>query len=102
MGFKKGEPRPLGAGRKKGSVNLKKVLKLSDYLKDNDINISKDIYETIMQIDKPSERAKALLDLYRFVDAPVKEKDLSADEPLETQLEETTEDNLLAMVLPNR
>ncbi len=68
-------------GRKKGSVNKTKIIRIADYLSENNINLAKEIYENIQKISEPSLKHRALLDYYKFVDAPIKEKtEVSSDE----------------------
>lgn len=66
--------KPEGSGRKPGVKNKKHVLKLSDYIIDNDINIAKYIWDTINTIDDPVQKTKALFEYYRYIEAPFKEK----------------------------
>lgn len=74
MAFVKGAPRPPNAGRKKGSKNKKTLLKVSDYLLQNNINIAQEIWASIQLINDPVDKTKLLLDLLRFVEAPKKEE----------------------------
>lgn len=72
--FQKGQPKPTNSGRKKGVKNKNKILKVSDFILESEINIAKELYDAIQKIEDPVQKVKALLDFYKFIDAPVKEK----------------------------
>jgi hypothetical protein len=74
MPFEKGKSKT--GGRKKGTPNRKKVVKLETYLAEADINIAKKLFETIDSIQDPTAKSKMLLELYKFVDSQKKDSEL--------------------------
>jgi hypothetical protein len=100
MKFQKGVPRPANAGRKKGSKNKKKIMLVDEFIRSQDINIAGQWYAAVLEIEKPAERAKALSEIYRYLDAPVKEK-LSIEDEEETEStgsEASAEADILSIV----
>lgn len=83
-------------GRKKGTPNKSKIVRIADYLSENNINIAKEIYDNIQKISEPSLKHRALLDYYKFVDAPIKEKIQETEE--ESIQEEETSEDILSLV----
>lgn len=79
MSFKKGDPKPANSGRKKGAKNKRKILKISDFILSQNINIAQELYLAIQSIPDPIAKAKALMEFYKFVDAPVKEKEAEGE-----------------------
>lgn len=68
MAFQKGVPRHANAGRKKGSLNKSKILKVSDYLASNDINPVAKLMLLIPQLE-PRDQAKIWMDLVSYCQA---------------------------------
>lgn len=69
MKFQKGLPRPANAGRKKGSLNKKKVYKISDYVAEQGICPAERIVELLEDSGnelKDRERLEGWLDLYSY------------------------------------
>lgn len=79
MKFEKGQPKPPDSGRKKGVPNKKKIIKVSDFILNENKDIAKEIYDVIQTIQDPVAKCKALFDFYKFVDAPVKEKEVEQE-----------------------
>jgi hypothetical protein len=76
MAFQKGQS-GNPSGKPVGTRNKKKVIKVADFVADNDINIPKMWLEAIMQIIEPEAKAKALSEYNKWVAAMPKE---SSDE----------------------
>jgi hypothetical protein len=93
MPFKKGDPKPPGSGAVKGQKYKKKILKISDFVRESEVPIAEQIWNTIQTIEDPIQKSKLMLEYYKFVDAPVKER--TNDE--ESILEESTTD-LISLV----
>ena len=51
------------------------MLKLSELIVEGDIQLARILFEACMAIDEPEPRFKALLDLYKFIEAPAKARD---------------------------
>lgn len=73
---------PGNPGRPKGIKNKKKIIKVEDFVRDNNINVAQEWWQTIMQINKPDERAAAIREYYKFVGTPPKETSEVEDEPI--------------------
>lgn len=100
MRFKKGEPRPEGAGRKKGSLNKKTIMKARDVLSAQDINPTERILTLIPTLD-PQDQLKAWFELLSYTEAKVKESDDTDpdDDPDEMdQLRDVSEETLLKLI----
>lgn len=87
MGFKPGTPKPANSGRKRGTANKKTILRVTDFVANNDIEIAAKIWEAIEAIETPVERAKALLALYKFIEPEAKEPLGSDDEEPDSSLD---------------
>lgn len=61
---------PKTGGRAPGTPNKKTLLKLSDFLIEKDINIAAEIWANVALITDPTEKAKMLLNLYKYTEAP--------------------------------
>lgn len=72
---------PGQGGRKPGSKNKKKVIKVADFVAENDINVPKLWLEAIMAILEPEAKAKALAEFNKWVATMPKERDESDDNP---------------------
>ncbi len=62
---------PKTGGRAAGTPNKKTLLKLSDFLMEKDINLAERIWSKIELIDDPAEQVKAMMQLYKYVEAPL-------------------------------
>lgn len=62
---------PKTGGRAAGTPNKKTLLKLSDFLMEKDINLAERIWTKIELIDDPAEQVKAMMQLYKYVEAPL-------------------------------
>lgn len=96
MGFIKGQDKPPGSGRQKGTPNKKTVIKVSDYLGEAGVNPTEEILKIINEtapvlnaegvkiadqyILKSAERAKLWLELLSFCHAKPKELTLKSAE----------------------
>ncbi len=106
--FQKGVPRPPNSGRKKGSKNIKKVLKVADFLAQNDLNPAEEILKLINAKDPkddeksllgPSVRLTAWLDLLSYCQAkPKAVEDNDNDEVDPDDFDELTSADLLKLV----
>lgn len=65
MAYPKGKPRPVGSGRKIGSVN-KKNLMVREALEDNNMNLIQMLSDVFPQL-KPSEKASTLVQIMPYV-----------------------------------
>ena len=70
MAFKKGQPG--GPGRTKGIPNKKKLLKVEDFLIEEDIPIVAMMWECIGQMVDPVYRFRAMELMLRYCEAPPK------------------------------
>lgn len=80
MGFQKGQSKPPKSGRSKGVKNKNKIIRIADFIQTENINLAQELYEAIQSIADPVAKTKALLDFYKFIDAPVKEREQTIDE----------------------
>lgn len=85
MSFKPGDAKPKTSGRTKGTPNKKKLLRITDYVKENGINIAETIWLAIQEIDVPDLRVKALIQYYKFLEPEA--KDPITDEAAEQEEE---------------
>lgn len=104
MAFVKGMPRPAGAGRKKGSLNKKKVLRVEEVLAEKNVNPVEKILELIPKLS-PSEQIKSYFDLLKYLQPTLKAQEVdpadyssSEEEDEENPIEELTNDQLIALV----
>lgn len=100
MAFKKGDPKPRGSGRTKGTKNKAKLIKIADFVLDNEIDLAKELYQSIQTIQDPVAKTKALMDYYKFIDAPVKEK-VAESEDEESDLTESMDESVNILALTN-
>lgn len=111
MKFQKGQPRPANAGRKKGSLNKKKIPKVSDFLSQKDLNPTEEILKIMAEDAKLAKKDRKIsklaqidiwLDLLSYCQARPKElpEDLGEDEFSE-ELEATPTETLLKLVKSN-
>ncbi len=70
--FVKGQKRPENAGRKKGSLNKKTVMKVADYLADNDINPAQEAVNAIKYMTDDKAKFDAWIDLIAYCEAKPK------------------------------
>ena len=80
MPFKKGQPKHPDSGMKKGQKVKNKIIKISTFLAESNINIAKELYDCIQSIQDPVAKSKMLLDYYKFVDAQMKESIVDSNE----------------------
>lgn len=66
-----GPKQPKTGGRVAGTPNKKTLLKLSDFLIEKGINLAERIWAKIELIDDPAEQVKAMMQLYKYVEAPL-------------------------------
>lgn len=78
--FKKGMTRHPNAGRKKGTPNKKRAVRIADYLAEKEINPAEKILELIPSLS-PREQVDAWLELQSYVEAKPKPRDDDADPP---------------------
>lgn len=109
MKFQKGNPKPANSGRKKGSLNKKKIPKVADFLAQKDINPAEQIL-SIIEADKklpPADRMSrgmlisVWMDLLSYCQAKPKETDedtSSSDEEIADALKDVTDATLLKIV----
>jgi len=73
MGFEKGHTRPANSGRKKGTPNKRKVLRVEEYLAQKNINPVEKILSIIETGElKKSEEISAWFDLLNYVQPKLK------------------------------
>lgn len=109
MQFQKGQPRPPNAGRKKGSLNKKRIPKVADFLANKDINPAEEVLKILQA--KPEDpdyiflngkdRVAAWIDLLSYCQAKpaeVVEDDNESDEELLEKFEDIPSDVLLKLV----
>lgn len=66
-----GPKQPKTGGRVAGTPNKKTLLKVSDFLIEKGINLAERIWAKIELIDDPAEQVKAMMQLYKYVEAPL-------------------------------
>lgn len=71
MGFLKGQTRPVGSGRKKGTPNRKRVPKVQDFLTERDINPAEEIIKLIPNLETKDQVA-AWFELLSYIDSKPK------------------------------
>jgi hypothetical protein len=91
MAFVKGMPRPAGAGRKKGSLNKKKVLRVEEVLIKENINPIEEILKLIPKL-QPAEQVKSYFDLLKYLQPTLKAQEVNPDDY--SSSEEDEEENL--------
>ena len=100
MTFKKGDPKPSNSGRKRGTPNKVRVLRVAEVLAGNKINPVQEIISLLPNLE-PRERVKTLLELISYLEVKP-----SIYEPIEDHEEETqpaeaaTTADLLSLVTP--
>jgi len=78
--FQKGAP-----GRPKGAKNIKKAIKVAEFVAEKGINVPEAWWNSIQEIKSPSEKAKAIANYYTFVGAPPKpEPEVEIEESVDT------------------
>lgn len=101
MGFQKGMPRPANAGRKKGSKNKKKLLRVAELLAEKDINPVDKVLRLIEHME-PKDAAKAWLELLSYCQTKAREDEsgdeMADDDDLLDQFEQVTDEALLKLV----
>jgi hypothetical protein len=70
MAFKKGKPKT--GGRKKGSGNIKKLLKAKEYLASNNINPIEEILNILPTIVDPIEKVNVWFELLKYCEPMLK------------------------------
>ena len=101
MGFQKGQPRPPGAGRRKGSKNIKKVARVADYLAERDINPAEKILDLIANGGlEARDKVNAWLDLLSYCQAKPKAVDEDGDDQDDEDFEGVATEDLLKLVRP--
>lgn len=111
MQFQKGMPRPANAGRKKGSLNKRKIPKVADFLAEKGLNPAEEILKILEQDKKQPKKDRKIskygeieiwLDLLSYCQAKPKEMlDASDDDELSEELSETPTETLLRIVKNN-
>lgn len=96
MAFQKGEPRHPAAGRKKGSLNKKKVARVSDYLADNNLNPTAEIVKLIPSMSE-QEQIATWFELLSYSQAKPKPETEDSKSPEEGG-EDLTLNDILDMV----
>lgn len=66
-----GPKQPKTGGRTAGTPNKRTLLKVSDFLMEKGINLAERIWAKIELIDDPAEQVKAMMQLYKYVEAPL-------------------------------
>jgi hypothetical protein len=95
MRFEKGHPKPQTSGRKKGTPNKKKILKVADVLADQNIDPTKKILNIIPTLE-PEDQVKAWLDLLSYCQAKPKDSEPDGDDDNDPdELDEVPTDNIL-------
>lgn len=76
---------PKTGGRSKGTPNRGTILRIAEFVASNDIEIASKIWSTIEAIEEPADKAKALLQFYKFIEPEAKEsltnEDVEAEPP---------------------
>ena len=73
---------PGNPGKPKGAKHKRKIIKVEDFVRENNIDVPKIWWETIQAIQDPQKRADSLEKYYKFVGLPPKaEVDDVQDEP---------------------
>lgn len=104
MRFQKGQPRSPNAGRKKGSKNKKKLLKVSDVLAEADLQPVQEIIDLLSNGDlKDRDRLDAWFNLLSYCQAKPKEaaEDQMDDEGFLESLDGVSNESLLKIVKPD-
>lgn len=97
--FIKGMPRPANAGRKKGSLNKKKLKKVSEILAENGVHPATELMKLVNQNDiDPKEVAGIWKELLTYCEAKPKEIEIIPEEPEPDELDELPDAALLQMV----
>lgn len=97
MKFEKGQPKPESSGRKKGTPNKKKIVKVADLLAEQNINPAEKILNIIPTLD-PEDQVKAWLDLLSYCEAKPKDQGPDGDGDDDNdpdELDEVPLDNIL-------
>jgi hypothetical protein len=96
MPFLPGQPKPIGSGRRKGSQNLKKVPKVSEYLASKGINPVEELIELMPGL-MPGQQMQVWLELLKYCQPSFRPIDatLEPDED-ESIVAEMSESELIA------
>lgn len=100
--FVKGQPKPPGSGRKKGSKNKKRLARVADVLAEADLHPIKEVVQILLSGNlKDGERAKLWLELQSYCEAKPKASPEELGEPLDPDdFSEVPTDELLKLVKP--
>jgi hypothetical protein len=88
------------SGRPKGTKNKIKPQSLSDFLVKNNLNLSQEIWTAIMNVDNPAFRAKLLIDLYKYIEAPKTAQLDEPDQPEQEHLQVAAPSEIMRIVGP--
>lgn len=80
MAFKKGMPKPINSGRKKGSLNKKRLKKVAELLAESGLEPAAEIIKEIAFMDSAKDRAKAWADLLAYCEAKPKAVEIDPNE----------------------
>jgi hypothetical protein len=80
MAFQKGMPKPANSGRKKGSLNKKRLKKVAEALAEAGLEPASEIVKEIALMDEPKDRAKAWVELLAYCEAKPKAVEIDPNE----------------------
>lgn len=84
MAFKKGDKKPAGSGRKKGSKNLKTVLRAESVMAEADFNPIELLIELANSKDTPvDQKIKIAIELSSLINAKPKAKEVEPNQATE-------------------
>ena len=104
MKFQKGVPRHPNAGRKKGSLNKRKIPKVADYLADRGLNPAEEILKLLDDEEmKPRDKIAVWTDLLSYCQGKVAAETMDdngaeADAELLERFEDVSNETLLKLV----
>ncbi len=107
MRFEKGTPKPANSGRKKGSLNKKKIPKVADYLAEKGVNPAEEILDILEADQALPEKDRKIskygaigiwMDLMSYCQGKPKEYEDKPETPGDEDLEDLNEEQLLKIV----
>jgi len=101
--FKKGEPRPPGAGRKKGVPNKFRLTKVRDYFVKHEIDLVQRVWEWIGEVENAETKASLALRLLAWCEPRRTQIENIGEraEPAPTGLEHKSDGDLFHVLRPD-
>ena len=97
--FKKGDPRPPGAGRKKGTKNKKKLLSVEEFFSEKGLHPLELLLHYVQKINNPTDQARVMLEVIQYWAPKLKHAEVVVED---TTIIETTKTEVAALTPDER